>query len=299
MIVMGNIFFKSKGCKCVIIMKLSWVKTAIVVIASLMLLIAVLLLPWKKHIINYTEPKGHLSQGDYADSSTAYDGTLRVVTWNLHFGENLDEAITTLENISELQDTDLLLLQEIDAEGVEKIAKGLHYNYSYYPTVFSRQRQKEYGIAILSKWPLKDTDKILLPNWFPGWVENRYAVKAVTSVKGRDFTVYNVHLDVVWMEPQGNFLAGIIEQENNEIILGGDFNTWRPASIDILENSLENIGLERLTQETGYTFMGKGLRFTLDHIFSMQGLDYTAGVYRQTDASDHYPVWAEITIGAK
>jgi endonuclease/exonuclease/phosphatase family metal-dependent hydrolase len=36
------------------------------------------------------------------------------------------------------------------------------------------------------------------------------------------------------------------------------------------------------------------LKLTLDHIFSVEGLIYQAGVYRQTDASDHYPLWVEI-----
>jgi len=28
-------------------------------------------------------------------------------------------------------------------------------------------------------------------------------------------------------------------------------------------------------------------------------LDYQAGVYRQTNASDHYPVWADISLDIK
>lgn len=277
-------------------MKSRWFDMNIFLFASFLILIAMLLVLWKKHIINYTDPKGPMEQGSYVDSEKAFDGTLRVATWNLHFGEDLDEAIATLENAEELQGSDLLFLQEIEAEGVEKIAKELRYRYIFFPTVFSRQRQEEYGIAILSKWPLNNPEKYLLPNWFPGWVENRFAAKAVISVAGKAITVYNVHLDVVWMESQGRFLTGLIEQVNGETILGGDFNTWRAASINLLENSLADIGMERLTQGTGYTFQTNGLKFTLDHIFSLEGLNYTAGVYRQTDASDHYPVWADITL---
>lgn len=280
----------------ILVMKSRWFTVNILLIASFLILITMLLLFWKKHRINYTDPKGLMEQGNYVDSEKTFDGTLRVVTWNLHFGEDLDEAIATLENSEELQGLDLLLLQEIEAEGVEKIAKELHYRYIYFPTVFSRQRQEEYGIAILSIWPLNNPEKYLLPNWFPGWVENRFAGKAVISVAGKAITVYNVHLDVVWMESQRKFLAGLIEQENNETILGGDFNTWRAASIHLLENNLADIGMERLTQGTGYTFQTNGLKFTLDHIFSLEGLNYTAGVYRQTDASDHYPVRADITF---
>jgi len=279
-----------------IIMKVNQSRMIITVIAVVLILLTVLILFWRRHYVNYTDPNGELIQGKFANSTNAFDGTFRVVTWNLHFGEKLDEAIKTLEITRELHDADLLLLQEIDEDGVVNIARSLHYNYIYYPTVFSRQRGKEYGLAILSKWPLKDSGKILLPNWLPGWVENRYAIKVVASVHSMDITVYNTHLDVAWMRHQGKFLCTELPQPVDPTILGGDFNTWQPSSIAALESYMHNIGMERLTQGTGYTFETNVLQFTLDHIFSNEGLDYTAGVYRQTDASDHYPVWAEIIL---
>lgn len=83
-------------------------------------------------------------------------------------------------------------------------------------------------------------------------------------------------------------------QQNDPVILGGDFNTWQPASIIHLENVLTGIGLERLSRGTGYTLENGGIPFILDHIVSKDGLDYKSGVYRQTEASDHYPIWADI-----
>jgi len=277
-------------------MKTRFSKKNIVPVGLLFLLFSLLFLAWRNHIVNYTDPEGHLLQGYHADSSKPFDGSLRVVSWNLHFGEKLDDVVATLENASELQDTDLLLLQEINAEGVERIAGRLRYNYIYHPTVFSRKRQSEYGIAILSKWPLYDPEKIMLPNWLPGWVENRFAVKAVTKINGKDVTVYNTHFDLMWMEPQGEFLAKEVARRKTFSILGGDFNTWRPGSVSFLEDKLKDAGLERLTEGIGYTFESNSLKFTLDHIFSLEGLDYTAGVYRQTDASDHYPGWVDINL---
>lgn len=284
-----------KGSEGVIIMKVSGAKLTIITAGLLLLLFTSLLLAWRYHIVNYKDSKGHMLQGIYADSSQAFDGTMHVVTWNLHFGENLDKIIATLENTKELQESDLLLLQEINAEGVDRIASELHYNYIYYPTVFSRRRQGEYGIAILSKWPLTDPERILLPNWLPSWVENRFAEKAVAIVNGKNITVYNTHLDLAWMEPQGKFLTSEMDKQDSPIILGGDFNTWRPWSITYLEDLMKGVGLLRLTKESGYTFEVSGLKFTLDHIFSEE-LDYTSGVYRQTNASDHYPVWVEIKL---
>ena len=98
-------------------------------------------------------------------------------------------------------------------------------------------------------------------------------------------------------ESQVEFLGRDVDGKDNIIILGGDFNTWLPDSIATLDDQMGIIGLKRLSKGTGYTFEWAGLKFTLDHIFSKGVLDYQAGVFRQTNASDHYPVWIEISVG--
>jgi endonuclease/exonuclease/phosphatase family metal-dependent hydrolase len=227
-----------------------------------------------------------------------------VVTWNLHHAEKLEQAIQTLEDGVELRDADMLLLQEVDLAGVETIAQRLQYNYVYYPAFFSRRFQKEFGNAILARWPLSNPDKIVLPNALPGWLESRNSASATILLAGREINIYSVHLDYTWMllrrgESQVEFLSRAASGEDNFIILGGDFNTWTPASLAFLGDWMGNIGLHSLTRGTGYTFEWAGLKLTLDHIFSKAVLDYQAGVYRQTNASDHYPVWADISLDIK
>jgi endonuclease/exonuclease/phosphatase family metal-dependent hydrolase len=264
---------------------------------ALLILLAVIYVASKRPIGDYSDPEGPFYQGSYAGTPGRFDGRLRVVSWNLHYGEELEQIIKTLEASPELMGADILLLQELDKEGVEELARALHYNYVYFPAAFHRERRKEYGNAILSKWPLRDGKKIVLPNSLPGWLEDRNAARAITTVDGRDILLYSAHLDTAWMEPQGEFLGEEISQHPGAGILGGDFNTWRSSSISRLERALNGAGLERLAQGTGYTFRLFGLPLALDHIFAAEGLDYQAGVLRQTEASDHYPVWADIIIG--
>jgi endonuclease/exonuclease/phosphatase family metal-dependent hydrolase len=277
-------------------MKLNYFKMTITIIAVCFILLAMLVLIWKRPVGNYSDPKGPFFQGEYAVTEESFNGSLRMVTWNLHHAEDLVEIMATLKSASELRDADLFLFQELDNESAVEIAKKFNLNYVYSPSVFDRRHQKEYGNAILTQWPIHDSGKIVLPNWLPGWVETRSAVKTIISVGDRDIIVYSVHMDVLWMESQGKYLAGEIENENVPTILGGDFNTWRPSSIVSLEKSMNQAGMERLTRGTGYTFEVNGLQFTLDHIFTKKGLDFTSGVYRQTNASDHYPVWAKIEL---
>ena len=72
----------------------------------------------RRPVGDYSDPEIPFYEGYYADSQGSYDGKLLVVAWNLHYAEKLDQAISTLENVPELQDADVLLLQEIDLEGM-------------------------------------------------------------------------------------------------------------------------------------------------------------------------------------
>jgi endonuclease/exonuclease/phosphatase family metal-dependent hydrolase len=260
------------------------------VIVSLMVITVI------KSVSSHSNPKSALSQGEYAADTLEFDGTLKVVTWNLHHGEHLEEIIAILETTSELQDADILLFQEIDAEGTNKIAEELQDNFVYAPAIFNRRLGKDHGNAILSKWSLRSAQKIDLPNWFPPLTEERNAAYAITSIGGMEIAVYSAHLDLLWMDRQAEFVAKETLLQNKSIIFGGDFNTWRPASIGKLENIMEQAGLERLTSDSGYTVDKEGIHLTLDHIFSIEELEYTSGVYYETNASDHYPLWVDIQI---
>ena len=253
---------------------------------------------------DYTDPQGPLYEGSYADKGKSFDGSLRVVTWNMFYGDQLEQAIKALEEVPELQDADILLFQEIDAAGVDTIAKRLHYNYVFYPAILDHHRRVEYGDAILSKWPLSNPTKSILPIFIPNWLESRISTSATILVDGKEITVYSTHLDITWMifrqgESQAEFLSRAAGGKDGAIILGGDFNTWNPVSILNLDEQMEKVGLERLSKGAGYTFEWAGLKFILDHIYSNAALDYQAGVYRHTNASDHYPVWADMSIENK
>ena len=250
---------------------------------------------------NYNDPIGPLYEGSYAGEPPPFDGSLKVVTWNLRHGEHVEEAIETLTGMEELRAADVLLLQEMDEVGVEKIAREMSYNYVYYPTIVRSRQGRLQGNAILSKWPIRDHSKIILPKFYSGIMQTRIAVQGTILVEGAEIDVYSVHLETIWLLPlkinsQADYLYKNIDPDRKTIV-GGDFNSWNDLVIIYLEQLFGQTGLLRVSAGTGYTFETTGLRLTLDHIFSSHVKEFEAGVWRGTHASDHYPLWAVLRIG--
>jgi endonuclease/exonuclease/phosphatase family metal-dependent hydrolase len=283
-------------------MRGSWLAITLIGMGVALLLILFLVrLMRPRSIKNYTDPSGPYYEGHYVSVQRAYDGYLKVVSWNINFSERIDEAIETLAGVEELQDADILLLQEMDAEGVELIAQTLGYDYVYFPASIHRTHGKDFGNAILSKWPISRSSKTILPNTFPFINQTRIVVKAEIVIDGLELDVYNIHLETVWMaarrgNTQVDFLAEQIKQGERFTILGGDFNSWSNGSIAYLETVFAQAGLQRISAGAGHTFEYQGLKLTLDHIWTGDVLDYESGVWRQTEASDHFPVWADLKM---
>ncbi len=271
------------------------------ILSVLILLVVGLQTSLRRSIRNFTDPGGPVYAGNYVKEKPDFDGSIKVVTWNISFSKQIDEAIKTLEEVEALRNADILLLQEMDAKGAELIAKTLGYEYVYYPASIHRRHGQEFGEAILSKWPILSHSKIVLPNPVPLIDQTRIAVKAIILVDGAEIAVYNTHLETVWMlqiwtATQVDHLAEIVGMEDGAVILGGDFNTWSEASITTLEDLFGALGLDRVSKGTGYTFVYRGLRLIMDHIFARGAFEYEAGVWRETDASDHYPVWGTLKL---
>lgn len=50
------------------------------------------------------------------------------------------------------------------AEGTKSIARALDMSYIYYPAIFRHRSAKDFGNAVLSRWPIISDAKIVLPH---------------------------------------------------------------------------------------------------------------------------------------
>ena len=226
------------------------------------------------------------------------DSSIRIVTFNIRFAREIDRAIEVLREDS-LRGADILTLQEMDETGAERIAKALGYDYAFYPAVIHATSGRYFGPAVLSRWPIERSWKVLLPH--AGWTrgQRRTATAAILRVRNTRVLAYAVHLEtpvqVSEAEQRDQALAVVKDAADwrGPVVIGGDFNS-------------ERIGL--LLARQGYVWLTRRVGpsvawFSWDHVF-VRGLaparPSSAGVVRDVrGASDHRPVWAvALTAGA-
>lgn len=249
--------------------------------------------------VNYSDPYGPLYIGLKSRPHEPTDSDLVVVTYNLKYAENIEEAIDALQTKTPLAGADIILLQEMDPDGVANIAQRLGLNYVYSPASITRDGN-DFGNAILTPWLIRDPQKLILPGLHPLTGQQRIAIRSLIEVGGREVLVYSTHVEIATALPafrsaQIQAILDDIPPDAHYVIVGGDFNTVSRPGVVRLATQTSNADLDHNTAGIGSTFTRFGLSiFAPDHIFS-RGFDLIdGGVLKSVTASDHYPVWVRL-----
>ena len=164
-------------------------------------LLAGLLLAGCTRTINLLNPGTPSFSGSYAASSpssaeaSAPAGTeVRIVTFNIKLGRAVDRAIQVLSSDS-LRGADVIALQEMDEVGVERIARAMRLNYAYYPGSIHPTDNRYFGPALLSRWPIERSWKLLLPHEGKFRRQRRTATAAVLRIGSARVLAYAIHLE--------------------------------------------------------------------------------------------------------
>ena len=250
--------------------------------------------------LNYSGPDGPRYVGgvEPVRPALSFHGatpdSIRIVTFNIKFAQHVDRAAALLQSTRELHPADIVTVQEMDEPGVRALAAALGMSYVYYPATVHPQTGRDFGNAVLSRWPITGDRKVILPHLGRWERTERAAVGATILVGATPIRVYSVHL--------GTPL---------EIGPGGKRDQVRAVLRDAVAYSRVVIAGDMNGQSIGREFVAHGYRwptehegptssfFSFDHIFLLGLGDHAhTGVTRDAlQASDHRPVWATIALG--
>jgi endonuclease/exonuclease/phosphatase family metal-dependent hydrolase len=242
---------------------------------------------------NYESPAGPRYAGAPwgGSSGPGPAAALRIVSFNVEFGLHVDAAIGVLTSDPALRDADVILLQEMDEAGTKHVADALGLWYVYFPAIYHLRTRRQFGNAVLSRWPIVEDRKILLPHVARFSRTRRTATAATVRVGDSLVRVYSTHLSTmtdVTPAARRDQLRTILSDAARypHVVIGGDMN---------------DAGVGRVARAVGYAWPTEHGPDTSrlgrwDHIF-LKGLtspDSSAAgtVLDVRHASDHRPVWA-------
>lgn len=252
---------------------------------------------------NYSHPREprYASSLNTGKSKIPSSKTIKVVTYNIKLSKKTHKALDLMAH-DDLDNADIICLQEMDPDGVKLIANALQYNYVYYPAIFHPRSNKDFGNAILTKWPIIHDQKIILPQLGTGNLQ-RIAVSATILIYNTKIIVFCVHMKVFVRRHERRVpidrIIETIEPSIKHCIIAGDFNTFSNSNCRAMLEPLKEANFQQATDQIGWTYKHWYLlnkKSALDHIFT-RGLSVVkAGKVINRTASDHIPIWGELEI---
>ncbi|NIV35403.1 MAG: hypothetical protein GWN58_39900 [Anaerolineae bacterium] len=240
-----------------------------------------------------------------------------MVTFNVHYADDLPALVRSIQRNPALCAADVFLLQETEsyksegASRTHKLARALKLNYVYAPARYIEEGGT-HGLAILSRYPLSDITVIPLKQFDLNLnTRRRIAVAATVTVGSRSLRFYNLHLDTrVNLEDRLEQLRPVVraavEQAIPHVILGGDFNTnpfrwlfhvipvFYSDQADTVDEFMRKNGFATPFAEAGPTNRRPMFRFRVDSIYSRGVTVEGFGIERSVEVSDHFPLWLDV-----
>lgn len=241
--------------------------------------------------------------------------SLRVVSLNIKLPQTLAELEQRYGGLTAAgldATTDVWLLQEIETidsgalVAAKWLADQMSLNYVYAPAR-STGDGDTHGLAILSRYPISEVDRVWLPRYKLAWnSRNRIAIAATIRHGEHSLRVYNVHLDTkLNFADRLNQLTPVVRAAMAlpHALIGGDFNSnnfqWAGRAVPIgydnqarrLDSALAADGFAAPFADLGGT---SALGMRLDGIY-LRGLQARDATIRHTPGdSDHSALDVEV-----
>jgi endonuclease/exonuclease/phosphatase family metal-dependent hydrolase len=228
-------------------------------------------------------------------SARAAPASLDVVTLNIRFGRRIDRARQLFERVDPLARASLVLLQEMDAEGTEALASALGLGWVYHRATVHPRTGRDFGNAVLSRWPILGDRKITLPHRSVRDGTLRAATCATVATPAGEVEVCSLHLATpleLLRSARREQMAAVVDALRGaaRVVMGGDLNGHGLGALAAAD------AFDWPTRHVGRTVAC----FSVDHIFARGLRASEVGRVRDTlGATDHAAVWARLVADAE
>ena len=196
-------------------------------------------------------------QENFAPETLGKSDVVRALAWNIERGSRFEGIVDALQTHADLRDKDVLLLTELDYGMArssnrfvaQDLARKLNLNYAFAPVYIALQKgsgveaavtgentKSLHGLAMFSKYPIKNAHAIPLPNgkdkMFGKEKRLGYLRSLVADIEhpAGVFRAVTVHLDAHSSRKHRQFQMKIILDHLDAlsdlpVIIGGDWNT--------------------------------------------------------------------------
>ena len=239
---------------------------------------------------------------------------LRVLVYNIHAGKDA-AGTANLDRVAEIvrsSRADIVMLQEVDnrtrrSGGVDQLSRlreltGFH-------GVFGKTidyDEGEYGIAILSRWPIMASRMIQLPvEITDSAARSRYEARGALIVKIADpsgeIRFIDTHLDASRTDSNRVQQADALiffanaQRDSGFTLLGGDLNSEPTSRVaDLLTSNGWKDLYKSCGQGSGFSFPADKPVKRIDYLFVKGSGSCRTAAVLDTQASDHRPVLFEV-----
>jgi endonuclease/exonuclease/phosphatase family metal-dependent hydrolase len=239
---------------------------------------------------------------------------IRVLVYNVHAGKDA-AGVDNLSRVAELVravGADIVLLQEVDrrtrrsgqVDQPDALARGTGFAVAFGKTL--DYDGGEYGIALLSRWPITREALTRLPVDPPqrrsgGSYEPRGAQQVTVRAPAAEITVVNTHLDPSrddhYRQQEIRTVLALARDARAPLLVGGDFNSTPESEVqaEARHGGLRDAWLE-CGRGDGYTYPADRPTKRIDYLYLTGRATCTSASVLETTVSDHRPLLVTVRL---
>jgi endonuclease/exonuclease/phosphatase family metal-dependent hydrolase len=239
---------------------------------------------------------------------------IRVLVYNVHAGKDAAGAdnLARVADLVRATGADVALLQEVDrgtrrsgqVDQPDVLARGTGFAVAFGKTL--DYDGGEYGIAVLSRWPIARQTLMPLRVAPPqrrsgGSYEPRGAQRLVVRAPVGDLVVINTHLDASredqYRRQETLPILALARAAGSLVLVGGDFNSTPDSEVqaDVRNGGLRDAWLV-CGRGDGFTYPADTPVKRIDYLYLTGAATCTRAEVVETTASDHRPLLVTVKL---